>query len=427
MIKLLDLITEKFEIPSDLQKQLENTAYSALGYILTPHIEKFKKLLFANKELNDKCFKQLKNVFDTVKKFTEGSGNNTKITFTDVLVPEYFATTEAKQMIKKTDITIEKSGDDIWLSSKGEKTNNTFPHFYISKDPAGWDMKYYNALWEAYQNSYDNMLTDFDDKLVLNENILNKLKNWQSLEKPKKPKIHPDGQKMALVYEKQISFGSRYDHYFRVLPSRKVDTYNTPDYFQSATRPYIVQTIYLDQFDPDTISMDYFMGHVNNFIETSQHEGRHLLQHYGNKRAGFDTDYYGGPKDILRYNRNPELRGTDPGGKVSPTATNKDPNDKGGRVLHPFRDVEFKTNLYTYKQEIEKVLNQNASKKDWQQAFRNLLLYTTKKIGYEQFRKLFPYNFMWEYSVAKKHLEQLYNKDRPKFNEMVRELYKLIF
>jgi hypothetical protein len=33
MLHFKDLISEKFELPPDLQKQLEKTAYSALGHI----------------------------------------------------------------------------------------------------------------------------------------------------------------------------------------------------------------------------------------------------------------------------------------------------------------------------------------------------------------------------------------------------------
>jgi hypothetical protein len=47
--------------------------------------------------------------------------------------------------------------------------------------------------------------------------------------------------------------------------------------------------------------------------------------------------------------------------------------------------------------------------------------------NYGSFRDKYPYGYTWEYSIAKDHLKRLHDNDRPKFNEFVRELYKLIF
>lgn len=415
-----NLIFERFELPTDLQNQLELTGYSALGHILTPHLAKQKKALLSNKELNDKSYISIKNVLDTVRQLTEGGGN-TKLTFTDVYVPEYYSVSKAKENVRKIKLTVEKSGNDIYLESD-EKKDKLFPDMVISKDYAGWDLGKVNKYWEQIDGSYEDFNKEFDEKLVSIESNFKKLESWKSLDKPRKPKNPVDGQKVELVYEKTLSTGEPYEHYFRVLSTYKEEIYDSPNHFSGITPPYILQTVYLEDFNVDYL----FNRYVNQFIGTSRHEGRHLLQHYGNIQNKLTGDYYGGPKRVLRHPYNPTVRGQDSYGKSGPTSI-KDPKDRWGRVLHPFRDVEFKTNLYNYKEDIEEFLNNNVSKNKWKEAFKDVIRYSTGIMGYEMFRKKYPYSSTFSYTVAKHHLEQLYKHDRPKFNQFVKELYKLIF
>lgn len=428
MIKLSSLISEKFELPPTLQKQLENTGYSALGYILLPHVEKFKKKLFSNKELNEQSYQTLKNLFDSIRTITRSSGGNTKFTIKDVLVPEYFSITTAKKQISKETYTIEKGDDYIHVeSSKGR--DSIFPSIVINKDYAGWDLNRLNNIWNQWDDSYKEFQKEFDRQLVTIEHITSALNKWKTLDKPKKPKIHPGNQKMTLVYEKDIpdESGKKYDHYFRVLPSKKVDDYDSPDHFAGAPRPYIVQTVYIDQFSPNTYTIQNFMMDVHKFIGTSRHEGRHLIQHYGNLNKNLKGDLYGTSKRTLRHPENPDIRGSDASGIAGPTAKFKEPSDRWNRVLHPYRDVEFKTNLYNYKEDIEEFLNKSLPKEKWKEGFNDLIRYAAGIYNYGGFRQKYPFNYSWEYSVAKRHLEELFKHDRPKFNEFVKELYKLIF
>ncbi len=427
MIKLSNLISEKFEIPSALQKQLENTAYSALGYILSPYIEKFKKKLFDNKRFNEESYNTLKNVFDTIRTFTQGSVGNTKLTIKNVMVPEYFSVTAAKKVTKKVNVTIEKTDKDIYVESD-EKKDRLFPNMVISKDYAGWDLGKLNKEWNRFESDYEYFQEEFDNQLVTTEQLQNTMERWKTLDKPKKPKIKPDNQKMALVYEKEMPDGTgKYDHYFRVMPSKKVDQYDSPDHFFGAFRPYIVQTVYLDQFNPNTTSIEHYLEDVYKFVATSRHEGRHLIQFYGQKTKGLKGDYYGGPPKSLSHKYDPLVRGVDPSGTAKPKSKYKEPTDRWGRVIHPHRSVEFKTNLYNYKEDIEEFLNKNLPRGKWKEGFQDLIKYIAGVYNYNSFRQKYPRGYSWEYSIAKNHLTELYKHDRPKFNEFIRELYKLIF
>lgn len=433
MIKFSNLIFEKFEIPPNLQKQLENTGYSALGYILKPQIDKFRKKLFSNKELNEKSYTSLKNIIDTIKTITTDNVGNTTLTYADVLVAEYYSTTSAKEQTRKCKITIEKSGNDIYVDSD-EKKDKIFPSLVVSKDYAGWDLKKVNDYWKRMNESFQTFKEEFDDKLIVLSQIENKLETWRSLDKAKKPRLNPGGDKAVLVYEKILPSGIKYEHYFRSEPSRKSDTSEYPDYFSSSggsqpDTPIIVQTVYFDEFNTSELhSVGWFLEAADSFVNTSKHEGRHLMQHDGNVRNKLKGDFYGGPKKKLRHQYNPDVRGTNSSGASTSTSKQTDSEDSFNRVYHPHRDVEFKTNLYDYKKTIESILGSNFPKSKWKEGFKDLLSYIAGKLHYTPFNQKFRRGgTSWPHSVAGKHLKELYDNDRPKFNQVVKELYKLIF
>lgn len=423
MIKFADLLLEKFELPPDLQKQLENTGYSALGHILTPHFEKLKKKLLQNRDLNQKSYQSIKNLTSYVKQLTQSNGN-TKLTLSDVYVSEYYSTTDSKNLTKKVSVTIEKSGNDIYVESD-EKKHKLFPDMVISKDYAGWDFGKLNEFWNQTDGSYKDFEKEFDEKLVSVESISKKVAGWKSLDKPRKPKFKEPN--LMIVFEKTVSeTGQPYEHYFRVFNSKKEDSDNHPDYFSSSTPPRIVQTVYLDQFNI-LKHTDYLGRTVSSFIGTSRHEGRHLLQHIGNIDKKLRGDFYGGPKKSLKHQYNPDVRGSDFSGTAGPTTKFKDPTDQFGRVIHPFRDVEFKTNLYNYKEDMEQFLNNNVPKNKWKVGFNDAVRYAVGVMDYGSFRTKYPFSSTFSYTVLANHFKELYKHDKPKFNQFVKELYKLIF
>ena len=424
MIKLSDLLLEKFELPSDLQKQLENSVYSALGHILTPHFEKFRKKLHQNRELNQKSYQSIKNVISYIKKLTE-SGGNTKLVLSDVFVSEYYSTSSAKELVRKISVTIEKSGNDIYIESN-EKKDKLFPHLVISKDYAGWDLGRLNRFWSQIHNSYEDFEKEFDGKLVSIESIYKTVSNWKLLDKPKKPKFKEPN--LMFVFEKIIpETNHAYEHSFRVLNSKKEDENRYSDYFSPTTPPKIVQTVFIDGFN---ILKDdsYFNKTVSSFIKVSRHEGRHLLQHVGNIDKKLRGNFYGGPKKSLRHQYNPDVRGIDPGGVATSTSKDIESGDEWKRVLHPHRDVEFKTNLYDYKNEIEEFLNKNVPKTKWREGFNDVIRKVAGSMDFSSFQRKYPFSSSFVYStVTSNFLKELYKNDREKFDQIVKELYKLIF
>jgi hypothetical protein len=410
MIQLKPFITESFELPSDLQKQLENTTYSALGYLLTPQIQKYKKLLFSNKKENEKTMESIKNVGSYLKGFTGDTVGKTSLDI-NIRMSKRFYNMPVGQNIKTFKLNIEKIEDVIYL----ESTNRDFfPNIIIEKDPAGWNFKPYNDFYTEKLNEFNQVIKYFDKDLVEVEQSVRLTDNWKRLDTPENNIDKFADTTIDLQYKKQTSSGLIYKRYFRLITNGKEDSFKNPNAFFMDEPPFIIQTINTKNFIP-VFNMDWFTKSAKSVVETSLHEGRHLQQYIGNIKNKLDGDFYGGPKSKLRYNKNTDVRGTDAMG----TSMSKD--DGNGKVSHPFRDVEFKTNLYNSKEDIENFLSIHFSKKNWPKAFKDLLLYTIGK------NKYYNYAQTWDDTRARHNLKSLYDYDRPKFNETVRELYKLIF
>ena len=414
------IITERFELPIQLEKQLENTALSALGYILSPHLEKYRKLIHSNRKLNDMAYKSVEEVVKYIHSLTK-TNEDSKRVFQNVLMPDFFSVTNAKEEITKIEITVEKKDNDIYAESN-EKKNRVFQSIVLSKDTAGWEMKPVVRMWNRLQDSYNAMKDEFDDQLVLIEDILRKVISWKNRGKPI---IQKDGK---LAYDMVIpNTNQDYWHIFRTVKDHKQETEEYPAHISPDTIPIIQQTIDISQFFISNLYARSFYGMIKDFINTSKHEARHLLQYAGDKQKGLPMRSYGMPKAHLKYMHKPYVRGVDSHSTADPNSPFKDPKDSYGRVDHAYRDVEHKTNLYNYKDEIETMLGANLPKNKWSQGFKNLLLYTIGRIQQTQFTKMFPYSAIWNYTIAKKHLEQLYYNDREKFDQVVKELYSLIF
>ena len=85
------------------------------------------------------------------------------------------------------------------------------------------------------------------------------------------------------------------------------------------------------------------------------------------------------------------------------------------RERHHMRDVEFKTNLYSYKFHIEKFLNRSFPYKQWKEKFNDIVTGKPIYTGIDTLETIID------------NLEHMKNKDFPRWKLFTKELYKLIF
>jgi hypothetical protein len=437
MIRFAHLINERFELSDAARKQLETTAYSAMGHILNPFFRKQKVDLLSSVGILNGIYSEIKKFADSVKTTASSQETSVKLVVPLTMVDE-FNVFSAKKKSKRLKITIERDGNDIFIDSDEKLNNKLFDRMVLSKDYMGWDFKDLTEFLERIDHDYKNSQSTFEEVIVELEQILSQTETWKSIDRPKKPKFIPNEEtQVVMVYDKSLFLDKavEYQHYFRVVKDSIETPTKTANYYHHGggenDKVFILQTIYLDNFR--VTSSDFlskFQHAVGMVVEIARHEGRHLIQYAETDRRNIPSSIYGGPKKKLSHQNNPDVRGTDSYGYASPSADkNADPNDKFGRVKHPFRDVEFKTNLYHYKLELENALNQNFSKQQWKSGFKSLISYAI--LGY-RYRDKFATTIKrgistWPYTTTAQFLKMLFTEDRPKFDQTVKELYKLIF
>ena len=136
---------------------------------------------------------------------------------------------------------------------------------------------------------------------------------------------------------------------------------------------------------------------------------------------------YGLAKKSLRWQANPAIRGTSVFGTALKGSPYKEPTDDlpwpHSKIEHGLRDIEFKTNLYDYKNDFEKVINE-LWPNNRRNGFRTLIndITDSHPISSSALSTLY-----WVHSITRKNLKRIYELDRPKFIQYVKELYKLIF
>jgi hypothetical protein len=167
--------------------------------------------------------------------------------------------------------------------------------------------------------------------------------------------------------------------------------------------------------------IEQFNTSMERKLRDVKHEVRHLLQDIlGHTLKKFRKKFpkkYGLSKKSLRWFRNPSIRGVDVFGTV------KEPGDKFNRIEHELRDIEFKTNLYDYKNNIEIIISKfwPTNKKE---GFRALI---DDIAGHQSIHPHSVAMLYWAHSDTRKKLKRIYELDKPKFIQYVKELYKLIF
>ena len=79
------------------------------------------------------------------------------------------------------------------------------------------------------------------------------------------------------------------------------------------------------------------------------------------------------------------------------------------------RDIEFKTNLHTYAFYIKRYLNRNVPKPEWKKEFQDVISGHTLYAGSAMMNSIVD------------NLEDMMKKDKPRWHQFTKELYKLIF
>ena len=134
-----------------------------------------------------------------------------------------------------------------------------------------------------------------------------------------------------------------------------------------------------------------FMESTEELMDTVKHEIRHWYQMSNNLK--------GLPKVGIRSK------------KFDPYGYGKGVE----RSPHHMRDIEFKTNLHSTKFLMERYFNKNIPEKDWKKEFKKMV------IG----NKFYTDDDSLTHSLES--LDDMRKKDRPRWEQFVKELYKLIF
>ena len=172
------------------------------------------------------------------------------------------------------------------------------------------------------------------------------------------------------------------------------DGYSSPNggYVEDVEEP---QEIFILVNKSDFIKT--FRKSTEELIDTVKHEIRHWHQF---------TDIIGLPKTKI-LNKKVDVLGK----ALKPNLFGYVPKEQ-----HHMRDIEFKTNLHTYSFYIKRFLNRNLPKSKWKEEFNDIVSGRILNTGTDEML-----------SNIVDNLEHMIKKDRPRWRQFVKELYKLIF
>ena len=142
--------------------------------------------------------------------------------------------------------------------------------------------------------------------------------------------------------------------------------------------------------------VEQFKKSTEELIDTVKHEVRHWYQ---------ATDVIGLPKTKI-LNKDVDIMGTSLNPANSGTIT---------QLPHHMQDIEFKTNLHSYAFHIKRSLNKNVPKHEWKKEFYEIVSGGLVYGGNPMMNSIID------------NLEDMMKKDRPRWRQFVKELYKLVF
>jgi hypothetical protein len=151
---------------------------------------------------------------------------------------------------------------------------------------------------------------------------------------------------------------------------------------------------------------------------TIKHEARHFLQMtHHNKSFGLPKDNLRGFGGVAKNDPILKKYSVDKLGQVY-----KDNAPTSKILAHQFRPVEFKTNIYTYSEEIIRYLSANFKKPDWKKGFREFISNIATFYLESASRKITT-----DTKRVRAALQSVKKEDPARWKQYIKEIYDLIF
>src|ERR1035437_1482064 len=449
-----EIIKESVDLPTELEKEAEIVTKSAIGWIFAPVFSIAYSRLDIKERQQEAAMKCIRKFPEVVKKFHDiakpGSQKSLRLT-----VYEHFTWENIKKNSHHIIVTMTKDTRGTTTVKTEPKFGELDGYFYEYGDWAKPDREDPTAHYKRYvddlERSWEETKKYKDDYIYGFVSSVTECQKWKSLRQPilmiknplsksvKKRKL-ANGDPYVMLLPVKYNDGE-IPFYFNVVKSQKDIEVKYPDYeFGDPENPYVYMTLvadYMTDFKGIDISM------VNKKVLTAKHEAIHLQQDTRkldtpnkprNKKGPVSSNpiQTGLPRAHLLYKQNKMVRGTSSSGDSAPGSSHVDPEDHDNRVVHGYRDVEFKSNELNIVKDFEKMLGENLPRSEWKKGFALLIndIAWKYKQNYDirkEFRKIFKYTIFWNTSLAKRNLEKIYQNDPPKFRQYIKEIYKLLF
>lgn len=432
-------LKESIDLPLELEREAEGVTKAAIGWLYSSLFVTAYHRLETKERQQEASVKALSKFPLVVKKFHDtakpGSQKSLRLT-----IYESFTWENLKKNIHHITVTMIKDERGNTTIKTNPKYSELDGYFYVYGEWADPDRdnpeKYYREryvndvekAWEETKKYKDEYTFEFVHSAVECERYksfrepISMIKNPLSSTASKWKLDNGDPYVLLILakFEKE-----ELPFYFNVVKHQKDITVKYPDYESgSPENPYVYMTLVSD-YIVDFKGLDKTL--VDKKVLTAKHEAIHLVQDI--KKRGIQT---GLPKQSLLHKHNISVRGTTSSGIASPESPHKDPEDKDDRVVHAYRDVEFKSNELNILKDFQKMLGDNLPRTEWEKGFKMLIDDITGKYNqdYEarkKFKEIFKWTLTWNMSVTKTNLEKIYQNDKPKFRQYVNEIHKLLF
>lgn len=431
------VINEGSELPPELSKEAEGVTKAAIGWLYSPFLRSaFLKLDNREKE-HDAGINDFKKFVRKVKKFHETAPHGAEKDL-ELVVYDLFSWENLKKNKHRLQIHLKKDEQGTTTVTSQPRYNEVEGVFFEYGDWADPQKDnpavHYQRFLKQYEDSWAQSKQYKDDYIygfISGFTTCEQYKNFREPTMLIKNPLSPNSAKLSMlngypyVIEMDVNFnGKKIPFFFNVVKTAKDVKVKHPNHESNdGENVYVYMTLITD-YIVDFRGLDNHA--VERALQTANHEAIHVFQDI--RKSGIST---GLPKQQLQYKQNPYVRGINIGGTATSDSIHKEPHDDGNRVTHAFRTVEFKTNLFNMISDFKRMLGQNLPQSRWEEGFKWLIEEITGRNTdwnwRQDFYKIFPSRFSWEVSTARRNLEMLFQSDRPKFKQYVKELYKGIF